>query len=103
MVQVVSPLVKYSDFVSTTRVTLHEVRQMAATIAQNKRQNAVSVIKCFFILQGFSVLRREKAAGQSRDFDIRYLMCSATEPFPNSQYKVNKLIQFVQVFTNKNV
>lgn len=90
MVVVVSPRCEYWDDVVTVRVTLQDVRQIAATIAQSNRQNAVSVIKCFFILQGFSVLRLEKAAEQSRDFDIRYLMYSATEPFPNSQYKVNK-------------
>ena len=46
---VVSPCWEYCDEVVTVRVTLQEVRQMAATIAQNSKLNAVRVIKCFFI------------------------------------------------------
>ncbi len=61
IVQVVSPRCMYCDWVVTVRVTLQDVRQIAATIAQNNRQIAVHVINCFFILQGFSVLRLEKA------------------------------------------
>ena len=49
MVVVVSPRWEYWLEVVTVRVTLHEVRQMAATIAQNSKQNAVRVIKCFVI------------------------------------------------------
>ena len=51
MVVVVSPRCEYWDEVVTVRVTLQDVRQqIAATIAQNNRQKAVSVIKCFVIM-----------------------------------------------------
>ena len=49
IVVVVSPRWEYWDEVVTVRVTLQEVRQIAATIAQNSKQNAVRVIKCFLI------------------------------------------------------
>ena len=49
MVVVVSPRWEYWDEVVTVRVTLQEVRQMAATIAANNRQKPVRVIKCFLI------------------------------------------------------
>ena len=60
MVQVVSPLVKYSDLVSTTRVTLQLVNVMQQTL--NKHSE---IKKNFFIaLHELSIFLREHIALQ---------------------------------------
>ena len=73
MVVVVSPRWEYWDEVVTVRVTLQEVSAIAMIIAQNSKQNAVRVIKCFviFVLFFKAIFHR-----RCRVFDIRYLRSS---------------------------
>ena len=98
MVVVVSPRWEYWLEVVTVRVTLHEVRQMAATIAQNSKLNAVRVIKCFFIF--VLVFRLNPAGGAESLISVTSgLPPAGCTTFSFSQCKFTKKIPLCQDFT----
>ena len=99
IVQVVSPFVKYSLFVSTTRVTLQEVINVMqdALNKQNIKKNFLIVVVCL------------KFGGSQESKNSRYLMCSPAEAeqspqtiiyssFDFCEYKVNTNFLIVQIF-----